>query len=77
MPLPPHRRLIANLEAAQASLDEAVEADDRLGVLPHWARGQLREMAGELEELLERIARDAPTVLGPLSEEEWDKSENC
>ena len=76
MTLLPHRRLIASLETAQACLDEAVEADARLGVLPHWARGQLREMAEELEELLGRIARESP-VLGALSEDEWDASEDC
>jgi hypothetical protein len=69
MPLPPHRQLIWFLETAQDCLDEAVAADARLGVLPHWARVQLRDMADELADLLDRVGRESP-ALGPLTEAE-------
>jgi hypothetical protein len=72
MTLPPHRRLIWLLETALACLDEAVEADAGCGVLPHWARSDLREMVDQLQDLLERVAREAPAVLGALSEAEWE-----
>lgn len=67
--LPPHRRLVGFLETALDCLDTAREADDTLGVLPHWARGQVRAMAGELEDLLAHVARESP-ALGPLREDE-------
>ena len=60
MPLPPHRRLIWFLETALACLDETVAADDRLGVLPHWAKSDLRRMAAEIQDLLERVGRESP-----------------
>jgi hypothetical protein len=65
--LPPHRRLVAFMETALDCLDEAVEAD---AYLPHWAQVQVREMAEDLEALLERVAHEAP-ALGPLTESEW------
>jgi hypothetical protein len=43
--LPPHRRLIGFLEAALGCLEEAIEVDNTLRVLPHWAHGQVRTMA--------------------------------
>ena len=52
-------------------LEEAREADDTLGVLPHGARGQLRTMAEDLSDLLDRVARESP-VLAPLGDEEAD-----
>ena len=39
--LPPHRQLRQLLEVAMDCLDEATSLDDTLGVLPHWARGEL------------------------------------
>jgi hypothetical protein len=74
--LPPHRKLIWFLETAQDCLDEAVAADARLGVLPHWARGQVREMAEELEDLLASLARAAPGILGPLTEAEVEDDDS-
>jgi hypothetical protein len=67
--LPPHRRLVGFLDAALDCLEEAVRLDDTCGVLPHWARGQLRTMTEELAELFAPLAREAP-LLGPLHEEE-------
>ena len=48
---------------------EASALDDTLGVLPHWARSQVRALAGELEDLLAHVGRESP-VLAPLREEE-------
>ena len=67
--LPPHRQLRQLLEVALDCLDEATSLDDTLGVLPHFARGQLRTMAEDLSDLLERVARESP-ALGPLSDTE-------
>jgi hypothetical protein len=67
--LPLHRRLIGFLEAALDCLEEAIEVDNTLRVLPHWAYGQVRAMAAELAELFAHLEREAP-VLDPLHDEE-------
>ena len=69
MALPPHRQLIWFLETAQDCLQEAIDADARLGVLPHWAQSAVRAMADELAELLDRIGRES-AALTPLRDEE-------
>jgi hypothetical protein len=66
---PPHRRVVGFLEAGLDCLDEATSLDDTLGVLPHWARMQVRAMAEELADLLARVARESP-VLAPLCDDE-------
>jgi hypothetical protein len=50
-------------------LEEALEINATLGVLPHWARTQLRTMADELAELFEHLEREAP-ALTPLRDDE-------
>ena len=67
--LPPHRQLRQLLEVALDCLDEATSLDDTIGVLPHWARGQLRTMAEDLSDLLDRIARES-AALRPLGDDE-------
>ena len=64
--LPPHRQLVVFLETALDCLDAAGELD---GLLPHWGQQTLRTMAEDLEDLLERIARELPS-LRPLGEDE-------
>jgi hypothetical protein len=68
--LRPHRQLIAFLETALDALEEALALNATLGVLPHWAEGQVREMAETLDALFGHLEREAPH-LGPLREEEW------
>jgi hypothetical protein len=67
--LPRHRQLIWFLETALDCLVEAVEIDATLGVLPHWARGQVRAMAEELQDLLAHVAWESP-ALSPLRDDE-------
>jgi hypothetical protein len=63
--LPRHRRLVWFLETALDCLEEALEINATLGVLPHWARTQLRTMADELAELFEHLEREAPGTHAP------------
>jgi hypothetical protein len=56
--MPPHRRLVANLELALECLDEAAT----LGFLPHWGEQQVRMLADDLADLLERVGREIPTL---------------
>jgi hypothetical protein len=64
MTLPPHRQLVAHLELALESLDEAITLD---GFLPHWAQGQIRQMGEDLSDLLERIGHEVPA----LAADDW------
>jgi hypothetical protein len=64
MTLPPHRELIANLELALESLDEAATLD---AYLPHWGQLLVRTMAEDLAEALERLGREIPQ-LAPAEE---------
>jgi hypothetical protein len=57
--MPAHRRLIAHLELALECLEEAGELD---AFLPHWAQTEVGTMAEDLAALLERIAREIPTL---------------
>ena len=57
--MPPHRQLLAHLALALESLDEAVALD---GFLPHWAQTEISTMAEDLAELMERIAREIPSL---------------
>lgn len=54
-----HRQLVAHLALALECLDEAALLD---GYLPHWAQTEVRTMAEDLAELLERLAREIPTL---------------
>ena len=73
MALPPHRQLIWLLTAAQGLLDDALAVEDTLNVMPHAERGALREMADELQEVRDRLARIPH--LGPLTESEWGEGD--
>ena len=64
--LRPHRQLVWHLETALDCLDAAVELD---GFLPHFAQRQVRQMAADLESLLERVGREVP-ALAPLGDDE-------
>ena len=77
--LPRYRQLVAFLETALDALQESLALNATLGVLPHWAEGQVREMAETLEALFGHLEREAPH-LGPLREDEWGEEaadEDC
>jgi hypothetical protein len=68
--LPPHRRLVGFLEMASDALEEALRMNATVGVLPHWAEGQVREMAETLDALLGQLER-AGSHLARLTDDEW------
>jgi len=61
---------MAFLETGLDCLEEAVALNATLGVLPHWAEGQVREMAETLAALFGPLEREGPH-LAPLREDEW------
>jgi len=68
--LPRYRQLVAFLETALDALQESLALNATLGVLPHWAEGQVREMAETLEALFGHLER-AGEHLARLSDDEW------
>jgi hypothetical protein len=72
--LRPHRRLIAFLETALDAIEEALLVNATVGVLPHWAEGQVKEMAETLAALLGHLEHEGQH-LAPLSAEEWGVEE--
>jgi hypothetical protein len=56
-PSPSADQLIFHLDEARDHLRQALEADDDVKQLPHWARARLEAIEEEIAELLDRLER--------------------